>query len=591
MDVEVSHQQLVGTDPVIIIVREIAEEETQKRRRLHFLKRKAAPSSPSSPPPKRNSRFREASTTTHDDDSPAAIISDVSPSQDQSRRRTSSVVAGFAAIKRLFNRKDSHQVESFVPERRTVSPDQDDYRESVANGMSTFSNVSGYFTLFGPSGPSNFYETPSWGTYQSSRNPNRANSSSVDPFSSTARTPTSPAPTKARTADTSIAQSGSPEPSSWRMDLIRRKPKKMSEKALGKRPDLSPEREVPQTMPEKNRGEDKQRPTTLPLTFDAPRPTSGHPPATSPSRDRHPQPSTPKRISIRFVTPSPEHTPMSSQDCGTSFPDPCHPQPQRTRIHQILTGRPDEDEHYLEAGDASYYDPRKRSTPPRRQASPRASAFTDIASIEPTPTQHDPIYHGDVTPTPLQRTRPLPPLPNPFTRIPSLPPQRPSSRGLDPSSWFSSRSHAHTSMDDESMSTDDQFTTPLLPNSRPNLLLSITCPNAPLGHHILSRSDSNEQMTFPMSPCGSRTDLVERSSEGTWPEEHTRAGRLALDMERRRGSKALPEGVVVEQGFGQVETSVGYEDSSDEEEERGRSRWPSYLSAAVLEDGWLSWSR
>jgi hypothetical protein len=31
MDVEVSHPQLVGTDPIIITVREIAEEETQKK--------------------------------------------------------------------------------------------------------------------------------------------------------------------------------------------------------------------------------------------------------------------------------------------------------------------------------------------------------------------------------------------------------------------------------------------------------------------------------------------------------------------------------------------------------------------------------
>jgi hypothetical protein len=140
------------------------------------------------------------------------------------------------------------------------------------------------------------------------------------------------------------------------------------------------------------------------------------------------------------------------------------------------------------------------------------------------------------------------------------------------------------------MSMNDQSTTPLLSTSRPNPLLSNTRTNTPLGHHILSCSDSHEQMTFPMSPCGSRTNLVESSSEGTWPEEHTRAGRLALDMERRRGSRALPEGVMVERGFGQVEMSVNDGDDS-EEEERGRSRWPLYSSAAVLEDGWLSWSR
>jgi hypothetical protein len=291
----------------------------------------------------------------HDHDCPAAIVPDGSPREDHKRRRIS-VAAKVVESLRKFIRKDSHQVGPPMPERRRISPDQDEYPEAAAFGLLSLANVSGFFNDSGENGPSNYYETHRWEEFH---NPKKRNSKRGK---SRQCRPNSPELFEARIADAPIAHrcaqettlpaSGSLESTPRRADLFRIKTKRMSKKARGKQPDLSPKRELPQTSPTKIRKGSERRHTTLPLTFDAPRSTTSRPPVASSSK--HPQQSSPKGRKKDFSSPSSEPPEIPSQNDSTSFPITRQPRPIRPQMHRILTGRPDTDNHSLNPEESSH---------------------------------------------------------------------------------------------------------------------------------------------------------------------------------------------------------------------------------------------
>jgi hypothetical protein len=581
MDVEITSQQSTGSDAVTSTVTEVLDEEAVQtsrprrplfRRRMtepvsHLRKRKWAPSRHSSPPPKRDAAFRGDIITCNDDDFLVATGPNGSPSQEKHHRRQSSTAGRvFGTLKKLL-RKDSQQVESSLPERRHITPDQDEYGQVAADGLLNLPNVSEYFNTLGEHGPSNYYETDRWAVFHSPKEGSRGRrgkSHSPNTRSSTVRTPTSHKPSKTRAADGTMTpkhqkhnQRGtfpvveSPESSAWRKDILHRKPKKLSEKALGKQPELTP-KEIqlhPNMRPVKIAEDDPRQPTTLPMTFDAPRPKYDLPSARPPSSYCNPQWSFSDESSNHFSSsyslstqnsPERQHSKIPSQevnhDYSTSYSVPCHPQPLRPHIHCVLTGRPDTAAYYLEAIDASHNNHTQRSTPSPRHSTLHMGSFEDLINNRPqlsphknstTSPHHVPttIAHNDFapknhTPKPKSPSAPL------NTHPPRTPP-----------------THTYTTRP----SNDSIRITPSPRISRPH---------TPTGHHIVSRSTSHEQMPFPMSPCVSRQDLTgtrrgSRNNDGfggTWLEEHVRAGGLRNDMQRRRGSTGLPEGVYIERG-------------------------------------------
>jgi hypothetical protein len=555
MDIEALPQQSSVTNPVTITVREVrVEEEAYQIRRqrpfrtmiepvTQFRKRKLAPSQPSSPPPKRNTSVRGTSTMTHDHGCPAAIASDESPSKDHKRRRTSVAAKVVDSLIKLM-RKDSHQVGPPMSERRRISPGQDEYPEAAALGLLSFANVSGFFKDSGETGPSNYYETHRWEEFH---NPKEGNSKRAK---SRPRRSSSPELSEARMADvyipyrsvqeTTFPASGSLESTPRRADLFRIKTKRMSKKARGKQPDLSPKRELPQASPAVIRGGNEQRYTTLPLTFDALRSTTGS--LSVASSSKYPQRSSPKRNKSEFFSPSPEPPEIFNQDDARSFPITRQPRPIRPHIHRILTGRPNTDEHSLDAKEYSDLSHLQGSTPSPGQATSRASAFTNLFGnrfhLSPP---HDPSPNA--TPTPREPNL-LTTNPRQYTRHPNRP-NRPFMPNFIPTNRPPSRGSISLHTADEDV--EDDSTMPLL--TRNSAALDSRS-NTPTAYHIFSRTSSNHELMFPMSPCGSRVDLNEQTG--------------GLELRRMRGRGVL-EGVSVERGFVGMEGDGHADDKSDEE--------------------------
>jgi hypothetical protein len=203
-------------------------------------------------------------------------------------------------LKKLL-RKDSQQVESPVQERRHISPDQDEYDQVAADGLLKLPNVSGYFNRLGEQGPSNYYETDRWAVFQSPKEPDtemQGDLQSPNRRLSAVQTPTSHKPSETSTAVVDVSPKrqmssrrgafsalASPESPSWRKDIFRRRPRRLSKNAFGKQPKVTAESVQLQTnvCPAKITGPERWRPTTLPMTFDARKPKYDGTAAPSPS--------------------------------------------------------------------------------------------------------------------------------------------------------------------------------------------------------------------------------------------------------------------------------------------------------------------
>jgi hypothetical protein len=325
----------------------------------------------------------------------------------------------------------------------------------------------------------------------------------------------------------------------------------MSKKARGKRPDPSPEREfpqTPQTSPAKHRVKDTLRPTALRLSFDVPKPMANRSPTPPPSKN--PQRSSPKASTNDLSSPSPEPAQIFSCDYSTSFPVTRQPRPVRPRVHSILTDSPDTDddsvdtnEHALDPEEYSHLTHLESPIPSPGQTTPRASAFISI---------FDAHFHLSPPRDPSPSTTPTPRDPSLLAAVyRSRLTHHPNHTFIFPSHRPPSREFTYTYVDEElgdevttldAEMDDDASTTPLLERSDP--ISSDSRSSTPDGHHVFSRTGTQEQLIFPTSLGGSPVDLEEQT-EG-------------LELWRMVRREAL-EGVSIERGFGKME-----DDADDE---------------------------